>query len=179
MSLKGHRALKNAVALGLALVLSGAAWSQEEREFQPEAERHYRAGVGFYAEGRRLEALDAFRKALRIEPDNGTVRAAVDRVRLELSRPVDPAPTLSLAQTGEPASLEEWIDDWLLVLAPRYIRFEKTLGDAWTGQGTRDAMGGRVAQLMAERRLALVRNRTFLKDPELRALVRRWPVVEV
>lgn len=137
-----------------------------------EAERQYQKGVSAYAQGHHALALSAFRESLRLDPRNLSARAAVQRIALEASQPDSARSTTPSAPGSEGA-----LDDFLLRQVPRYFRFERTVGDARADQGTLDAMQGRVAQLMGERRLALSHRGVFVKDRELRALVRRLPLV--
>lgn len=142
-----------------------------------EAERQYQKGLSDYAQGRRVPALAAFQEALRLDPKSPSARAAVQRITLEVSRPDVYRPTPAAQKGSALASLEEALDDFLLRQAPRYFRFERTVGDARSDQGTLAAMQGRVAQLMGERRLSLSRRSPFAKEREFRSLVRRLPQV--
>ncbi|OFX11209.1 MAG: hypothetical protein A2516_00065 [Alphaproteobacteria bacterium RIFOXYD12_FULL_60_8] len=114
---------------------------------------------------------------MRLDPKDLSARAAIQRIALEAAQSGSTLSSPAQPHRSALASLEEKTDDFLLRQVPRYFRFERTVGDARANQGTLQAMQGRVAQLMSERRLALAQRSAFAKEQELRALVRRLPLV--
>lgn len=139
-----------------------------------ESGRLYQTGLDSYARGDLRAAREAFRKGLRLEPNNHAALAAVLRLEWEIAAqppPVRPAPEESARR---PVSAR--LDHFLLVSVPRWFYFERTIGDGLRDVGTLNALNARVAQLLGERDLALARNRPFRKDRQLRELLRRAPV---
>ena len=135
-----------------------------------EAEARYQAGVDDYSHGRYSEALVAFQDALTLDPNDRAARAAVDRLRAERIRP-EPAESAAAARRSPPLVAE--FDELPLGRFRSLVEFERTLGDARNQQGEVLARQGRIAQLLAERRLSLARHRAFRKNAELHALSRR------
>lgn len=141
-----------------------------------EAERRYEIGVGLYAGGRPAAALAEFKASLNLRPNHAATRAAVLRLESETAA-IPPPAAASRPSTDDPTRRGEALDRLFLVSIPRWINFDKTVGDALSRVGTVAALNGRVAQLLAERRLALARKRPFPKDKQLRALLRRVPAL--
>jgi len=167
-------AIGAALALGLCALLcppaSALERSTSRSQVSPEAERHYQAGMKFYVAGAKDRALASFRQALRLAPRDPSARAAVNRLEVELMSPTRP----------EPARPEELGEDPVEVFAAQvvgFVMFEETLGEARSKTGTLEAMQGRVAQLLAERKRAKSKGLAFAKERELRAMVRRLPAV--
>ena len=137
----------------------------------------YQAGVAFYAAGQTYSAIDSFRTALRHQPDNRLARAALRRLEVEIGS----APAVEFGHpTPESSRLDRIsraFDQWVLIDIPRALNFNDTLGDDLSADGTLAAMNGRAAQLLIERKIAAKHDRMFLKDRELRSLVRRMPAV--
>ncbi|MBI2385353.1 MAG: hypothetical protein HYV14_04985 [Elusimicrobia bacterium] len=161
-----------AVCLSLASHLAAVeprAKAQARREPAGTA-RLYQTGVDSYARGDLPAALAAFREVTRREPGHRSALAAVRRLESELGAPParDPSPP--------PAAASGRLERFLLRSVPRWFRFERTFGDPLSDVGTLTALNARVVQLMGERRMALARNRSFAKDRELRALLRRAPL---
>jgi len=165
-----------AFALGFCALLCSPAAALDRRpsrvSLSPEAERHYQAGMQFYVAGSKDQALSSFRQALRLSPQDPSARAAVNRLEVELMSPPPTRP--------EQARPDELGEDPVEVFAAQvvdFVRFEETLGDARSKTGTLEAMQGRVAQLLAERKRAKSKGLAFAKERELRAMVRRLPAV--
>jgi hypothetical protein len=135
--------------------------------------------MSVYAAGMPDKALDFFREALHRHPKDPIALAAISRVKTELAAAPASAPE-SAPQEAELSLIHaasDALDEFVLVDVPRALNFDDTLGDGESRVGTLAALSGRVAQLFQERRFALEHDRPFRKDRELRALVRRMPVV--
>lgn len=156
---------------GLAAAGRGAAPAKR----RPLAEARYRAGVDFYARGAYTEALVAFQDAVRLDPGDRASRAAANRVRLELGRHAGTYAPGSSVWRMQPESPADRDGGSLLAGLAQFVHFERTLGDSRNQQGAQQAMLGRVAQLLAERRILRTRGRPFARENELHALARRLP----
>ncbi len=159
---------------GLLLSLGAPAVAQSPPPERPAAERaaadaSYQAGVDLYAEGRLSEALVLFESALRRDPGNGAARIAAERVRAELAMAGAPPHGAPAPRLEGPAPLEPSFLERLL----GFVEFERTMGDARDREGQLRAMQGRIAQLLAERKISRNRGRAFAKERELHALSRR------
>lgn len=158
-------------SLSLLLALGGpaAAWAADERSPARalKDERLYQQGLSRYSRGDRRGALAAFRKALRRRPDDRFAQAAVRRVEAELAR--GDAPASVPGARSEHTRFERLV----LVDAPRWFYFERTLGDGWSALGTQTALNARVSQLLIERRVCRASSRRCGGDRPLRELVRR------
>lgn len=145
---------------------------------RPLAEARYRAGVDFYARGAYTEALVAFQDAVRLDPGDRAARAAANRVRSELGRHAatySPGASVWRLRPEPPADRGEAS---VLAGLAQFVHFERTLGDSRNQQGAQQAMLGRVAQLLAERRMSRARGRPFAREKELHALARRLPAAQ-
>lgn len=167
------------IVAGLILGAAGVAAARRAplAKRRPMAEARYRAGVDFYARGAYTEALVAFQDAVRLDPHDPAARAAANRVRSELGRH---APTYSPGSSVwrlQPDPPPERGGGVLAGLA-QFVHFERTLGDSRNEQGAQQAMLGRVAQLLAERRISRERGRPFARESELHALARRLPAAQ-
>jgi hypothetical protein len=124
-----------------------------------------------YAAGRFPEALAAFEEALRQDPGSRAARVAVERLQSELAmKATDRLSATRPPGEREPASAEA---DAPLSRLGRFVEFEDTVGDERERLGRLQAMQGRIAQLLAEKKIARARRRRFAKDAELHALSRR------
>lgn len=167
------------LALLCASGYGASAPESSSRERSPAAERRYREGVKFYSDGSKSQALACFKEALSLAPRDPAVGSAVRRVEIELAQSIVAAPPPAAGRVRGPKDGEERFSDHLLEELPRRLRFERTLGDAWSAQGTLEAMQGRVAQLLSERKVARARGQAYAKEHELRAIVRRLPLTEL
>ena len=162
---------------GLFLVLAAVAAAgmrppRASRGRRAESDFFYQAGVDQYARGRFTEALADFKEALRRDPGNDAARIAANRVREErmmlaaegASRAPPPAVSRALPQ-------EE--DGTFLSSVLRLLAFAQTVVDEKEREGRLRAMQGRIAQLLAERKISRALGRSFTKDAELHALSRR------
>lgn len=158
------------------LVLAGAAASAKARAQRPakssraEADFYYQNGVDQYASGRYPQALAAFREALRRDPGNRVARIAAERVRGEIALTASEKASARRAPGNRGAPP---VEDTILQRVARVLAFERTLGDERERAGRLAAMQGRIAELLAERRISRARRRAFSKDAELHALSRR------
>lgn len=160
--------------LGLwALVLTLALPRAARAAACPDCRREYHRGVALYSQGRLAQALAVFRDVEAREPGDRPARLAARRVARELAS-VRRAPRLPPA--ARPAQSQSALDD-LLLRAAAWFDFDRLVGDRLSGAGALAAACGRVRQLLAERRLALSRHRPFARERELRAMIRRLPVV--
>lgn len=135
------------------------------RSPRAQAELLYQKGLERYAAGRFPEALLAFQEALRRDPESRAARVAAERVRAELA--MAGAAREVVAEAPEPE------EEPLFERIVRFVEFEDTLGDEREVVGRVKAIQGRIAQLLAEKRLAKACRRRFSKDRELHALSRR------
>jgi tetratricopeptide (TPR) repeat protein len=155
----------------LLLVPAASTAAQAPRAAQAqrsEAERLYQAGVDLYAYGRFPQALAAFQEALRRDPENRATRVAIDRIRQELAM----TPIEKLAASPSEGQSYASVDDGLrLTLIERL--FVWAIADERDRSGRLQAMQGRIAQLLAEKKVTRALRRPFRKDAELHALSRR------
>ncbi|HEX4047555.1 MAG TPA: tetratricopeptide repeat protein [Elusimicrobiota bacterium] len=143
------------------------------RARRAQSELFYQAGVTQYAYGRFPQALASFQEALRRDPNDRAARIALTRVRAEIRMTAkERRPSAAPAPAARPSPALESGDSPLPVFA-RCLFFERTLGDERDREGRLQAVRGRIAQLLSERRLARARGRAFSKDAELHALSRR------
>lgn len=170
------KAAKELIFLACTALLAAGAGATPTRTSHPkrhktaESDDYYQKGLNLYAAGKTPQALGAFRVALRRHPEDQSAQAAVQRLEVELAY----APVASSAK----ASVEpSWIDDFVLADMPWLINFNDSIGDSVNASGALNACNGRVAQLLAERKIALAQERPFGKERELRALVRRLPAI--
>jgi hypothetical protein len=166
------------IFIGWTALLTAAGAASPTRPSLPkshktiESDDYYQRGMDLYAAGKTPQALGAFRVALRRHPEDQAAQTAVRRLEVELAY----KPTATHA--GDNYSAEpSWLDEFVLADMPWLINFNQSLGDSMSASGTLIACNGRVAQLLAERRLAMAQERPFLKEKELRALVRRLPAI--
>lgn len=158
--------LINKVLLACAfLVLASTAQAKRNAVAKTvDADPAYQRGLRLYAAGRLPQARDAFRLALKRHPHERAAQSAVRRVETELTYRIP---------SSEEAEEPSWFDSLVLDDVPAFLNFDDSIGDSLTAEGASQARGGRVSQLLAERKLAAERGRSFTKERELRALIRR------
>ena len=171
---------KRCVVFLLAVVTVLALWPGGARAspgVTPRAKRPaklYQKGAQAYAQGDLNGALAAYEELQRADPGDRTAALSIGRIKMELAaRQATPARAVPAAAAHRQA---DDLDDIILQDLAVWFNFERTLGDVRSDLGTLQARNGKVAQLMAERRLAISRDRGFPKERELRALIRRLPV---
>lgn len=184
MSGRGIRTGTSALVLGLCAVLGTSALAVPPRRTRSrptsvQADARYQAGMALYAAGDPLTALKSFRAALREDPEDPYVRAAVRRIEAELAAASAPSSAPPPPETSMLEAAADAFDALCLVAIPRAVNFDDSVGGAQDVEGTLAALNGRVAQLLQERRYASEHDLPFRKDRELRALVRRIPSVAV
>jgi hypothetical protein len=168
-------ARRAASRLALAVAISALPLaSADAAEDSAPPQSRYEKALQLYSDGKLREAQAAFASLARDYPNHEAARTAVVRIQNELD-PDGPMAWVHSPSVHEESSLEDAFDNFLLDSIPRCLRFERTLGDARARVGTLQACQGRIDQLLAERRLARKLKRTFRRDKELRALVRRMP----
>lgn len=138
-----------------------------------EAGVYYQAGIDHYAAGRFPQALGAFQEALRRDPGSRAARLAASRVREEMAMTAAQSPAAARPAGDRRPRPSEREDLGLFSRVARVFAFERTVGDERESSGRAQAMQGRIAQLLAERKVARARRRAFGKDAELHALSRR------
>jgi hypothetical protein len=154
------------------LMLAGAGSAPAATPSGPAAADLYQAGMDDYARGDLDAALASFRAALVQEPENRPATAAAHRMEFEIAaRDAAHDADDRAARLSPPSAF----DRFCLVTVPRWFYFERTIGDGLANVGTMHALNARVAQLLAERKIAFARKRPFKKELQLRALVRRMP----
>lgn len=162
------------LALLAVLALIPGAAQARAKESRPTA---YDKGAQLYADGKLPQALAIFQAILRREPGDRAALKAARRVEAELARRRPPS------RVPDAEALLDWtaddVDELLAIRLPRLLRPEDAVGDLLHAVGTLEAAGGRVSQLLVERRFARKRGRKFLKERELRAAVRRLPAAAV
>lgn len=133
----------------------------------------YRAGVELRARGRASEALVAFEDAVLLDPGDTTARTALRRLRAEISRRAATLPTASgeRGPRSRAVAAEDAVSPAIGLMD--LIRFERTVAELRDWRGEQRAMQGRIAQLLAERRVCRAQGRTFTRERELHALCRR------
>lgn len=157
-----------ALLLLAASAPAGARSPKTRQALRSEADAFYQSGIDRYAAGRYAEALAAFDEALRRDPGDRAARIAANRVRAELAMEGTPRTgVVSVRETQEPEEAT------VLERVLQAVRFEVTVGDERERLGRAQAMQGRIAQLLAERRNARSRGLRFAKEAELHALSRR------
>ena len=148
---------------------SGAAARRGENSPVVAGDILYQNGMTLYAAGRFPEALAAFQEALRRDPDSRAACVAVSRVRAEMSMSAtERTSAVRTSALGQPPP-----DNTIFERLGRVVDFANEVGDERERLGRARALQGRIAQLLAERRIARVRRRRFAKDAELHALSRQ------
>jgi hypothetical protein len=169
--------MRLAWALAASLLISGAALAHgaprpRAAEGRSAADAVYQKGVQLYAQGRFPEALVLFVRAQRLDPSNRAARVAADRVRTEIAMSASAG-----ARTAPPipgySPLETEDDESFLSDVVRFVNFDEAVGEDCDREGRARAMQGKIAQLLAEKKVALSLGRSFSKDAELHALSRR------
>jgi len=126
----------------------------------------YQKGAQLYAQGDLRGALAAYRDLLQASPGNRTALLSIARIEMELTNQRQ-------APRAAPHPESSGFDDFILNDLAQWVQFDRSLGDAQDKLGTMAARNGELKQLLAERRVAFNEDRKFLKERELRALVRR------
>jgi hypothetical protein len=173
---------RSALLIGLCILLCSiaAAASKKSRSSEMTSindDPFYQTGIKLYAAGQRAKALGAFRVALSHHPGDRLALAAVRRVQGELvqASPFEFAPKALENSLLDRAS--DAFDKLMLVDISWVVNFDDSVGNDLSNVGTLQAVNGRVAQLIKEQQFSLEHARPFLKDREMRSLVRRMPTI--
>jgi hypothetical protein len=173
---------RSALIIGFCVLACGMAAAAPKSGHAPPSasiddDLFYQAGVKQYAAGQRDKALGSFRVALRHHPGNRLMISTIRRVEGEVGQP----PAVEFRREALEASwfdqTSDAFDEFLLVDVSNAMNFDDSLGDAESSVGTLEALNGRVAQLQKEQEFALRHGQAFLKEREMRSLVRRMPTV--
>lgn len=155
---------------GLLFLFLAFAGQAGARDSSRTAQEDYRQGVERYAQGRLTEAFALFSDAQRLDPGNKAYRSAADRVRAEI---MTAAASAQKRTPAAPRPVEREDDDSILSDVLRFAGLSDEFADNADREGRSRAAQGKIAQLLAERRIASARGRQFGKDAELHALSRR------